>query len=71
MYALIMWAGLFVFIAALCLSSVVNTRKKNLQKAGRQPNARDRLLDRIARVLFLIGIMLWIIGAITMAGKGG
>jgi hypothetical protein len=70
MYAVIMWAGLAVFIAALCLSSVVNTRKKNIQKAGRQPDPRDRQMDRVARVLFFVGMALWIFGALIMAGKG-
>jgi len=71
MYALIMWVGLFVFFAALCLASVVNTQKRSLQKAGRQPDARDRRLDRVARILFIIGIVVWIIGALILAGKNG
>ena len=69
MNSLIMWLGLALFIAALCLASASGAFTKHARHRS-NTGAAKKPLRRLAGVLFITGIMLWIIGALLTAGAG-
>jgi len=69
MNVVIMWFGLAFFITALCLAAGSGAfAKKTAQSAN--PAGSHKRLQRLAKLLFFIGILLWIFGAVLMAGYG-
>jgi|GEM_PF-2858169 hypothetical protein len=69
MNVVIMWLGLAFFITALCLAAGSGAFAKKTERRA-LPTAGHTRLQRLAKLLFFIGILLWIFGAVLMAGHG-
>jgi hypothetical protein len=71
MNALMMWLGIAMFFFAVIFVNIAKTQQKYLQKLGKQPDQKYKKLSAIAKVLFAVGMSLWIAGAILTMGSGG
>lgn len=66
-----MWIGLAAFLISIGLSRMVSAQKRILQQRNLPLDAGVRKLDLAGRILFCMGILLWIYGALQLAATGG
>ena len=71
MSAIMMWLGMAAFFFALLFANIVKTQQRYLQKLGKEPDEKYKKLNVTAKVLFALGMSLWIVGAIMTMAAGG
>jgi len=71
MSVIMMWLGMAAFFFALIFINSVKTQAQYLQKLGKEPDAKYKNLNITAKVLFALGLSLWIFGAILTMATGG
>ena len=71
MSVLMMWLGMVFFLFALIFVNIAKTQQQYLQKLGKPSDAKYKKLNIIAKLLFVLGISFWIVGAIMTMGAGG
>ncbi len=71
MNAVCMWVGMSLFIFAFIFVNIAKNQQKYLQKLGKPPDEKYKKTSALAKLLFAIGITLWIYGTILTIGAGG
>jgi hypothetical protein len=71
MSAIMMWLGMAAFFFALIFVNIAKTQQRHLHKLGKAPDERHNKLRVTAKVLFALGLSLWIVGAIITMAAGG
>ena len=71
MSAILMWLGMVAFFFALIFTNISKTQQRYLQKLGKAPDEKYKKMNLSAKVLFAVGMLFWITGAIITMAAGG